>query len=249
MHDPHGHEPAAGSAGRGARAVIVLGMHRSGTSCLAGSLQQAGLHLGEVQESNPHNRRGNREKLEIMRLNDAVLARSGGAWNQPPATLAWTPDDAAARDDIVASLERATDGAWGFKDPRTLLTLPFWRERLPAARLVGSFRHPAQVARSLHARSGFAPEAAFALWTAYNARLLREHARSPFPLVSFDRSPDEYRHRVEAIVAGLGLRGAPAGGSWFETALRSADDAESFRAPDDALRLHDALEQAAAHAG
>jgi len=45
----------------GAETVAILGMHRSGTSCLAGSLQELGLYLGEVYDQNPHNPRGNRE--------------------------------------------------------------------------------------------------------------------------------------------------------------------------------------------
>src|SRR5690606_27118212 len=111
-----------------------------GTSCLAGSLQQRGLFLGQVYESRPYNRKGNRENQRIMDLNEAVLAASGGAWDRPPARLAWSRAEAAERDAIVAGMEAGAAGAaWGFKDPRTLLTLPFWRERLPDARFVGTF--------------------------------------------------------------------------------------------------------------
>src|SRR5690606_15057682 len=136
------------------------------TSCLAGSLQQCGLHLGKVHETAPHNRKGNRENQQVMDLNNAVLARSGGSWEHPPADLRWNGDMAAARDAILEGLAGGSQGApWGFKDPRTLLTLEFWRQAAPQARLVGSFRHPVRVVRSLHKRGhGMDMPTGLALW-------------------------------------------------------------------------------------
>ena len=64
--------------------LCVLGMHRSGTSCLTGSLQEAGLYLGDCHTWNPHNLKGNRENQEIVDINDRVLADNGGAWDAPP---------------------------------------------------------------------------------------------------------------------------------------------------------------------
>ena len=45
--------------------IVILGMHRSGTSCLAGCLEELGLHLGTVITSAPHNKKGNRENPEL----------------------------------------------------------------------------------------------------------------------------------------------------------------------------------------
>ena len=64
--------------------VIVLGMHRSGTSLLTGSLEAAGLYLGEVNNEAPFNRKGNKENESIRELNDALLERNDAAWNRPP---------------------------------------------------------------------------------------------------------------------------------------------------------------------
>ena len=41
--------------------LLILGMHRSGTSCLAGMLRDAGVFMGEVSEANAYNRKGNLE--------------------------------------------------------------------------------------------------------------------------------------------------------------------------------------------
>ena len=53
--------------------LAVLGMHRSGTSALIGSLQAAGLHLGKHNTWNAHNLKGNRENNDIVQLHEELL--------------------------------------------------------------------------------------------------------------------------------------------------------------------------------
>ncbi len=142
-----GQDPKPGST-----VICVLGMHRSGTSCLAGCLQEAGLELGDVVERAPHNPKGNRENLAIRSLNDDVLAYSNGAWDQPPENLRWTRGHRRRRDEIISGY--AEFSPWGFKDPRTVLTLPFCGEVLPHLLFAGTFRHPMAVAGSLAWRDG-----------------------------------------------------------------------------------------------
>ena len=155
------HKPSGGS-----KSVIILGMHRSGTSCLAGSLEQAGLYLGEVNKKAPHNARGNRENRDIMDLNDLVLSSAGGSWDNPPHPwIHWSADQIAARDALIATYP--TDKVWGFKEPRTLFTLDGWLDALPNTQLVGTFRHPMAVAQSLKARNGFSIERGLDLWLAF----------------------------------------------------------------------------------
>lgn len=224
--------------------ILVLGMHRSGTSCLAGSLQQRGLHLGKVYESRPHNRKGNRENQRVMDVNNAVLAASGGSWDLPPTTLRWDAANATERDAIVAELTVGSPGSpWGFKDPRTLLTIAFWRQKLPEARLVGTFRHPALVARSLHARDPrMSMDACLALWADYNERLLALHARDPFPIVSFDADAGAYARTLDAVAIHLGLRAAPEGEAFFEGELRTGSSHEAV--PANLQATYDALVRA-----
>ena len=89
------------------RIIVILGMHRSGTSCLAGTLQEAGLYLGEVHTENPFNRKGNRENPSIMALHEDILAHSEGSWHQPPAGCHWLQQHIARRDTIIASYRNA----------------------------------------------------------------------------------------------------------------------------------------------
>ncbi|MHC4262781.1 MAG: sulfotransferase family protein [Planctomycetota bacterium] len=226
-------------------AILILGMHRSGTSALAGSLEQAGLELGDVFTRNPFNAKGNREHGQVMRLNDDVLAESGGAWDRPPARLTWTRDHEARRDAFIHDLrERARQGprtqAWGFKDPRTLLTLDFWLESGVEFRFVGTFRHPHEVAASLTRRDRMPQAKGFELWSHYNTRLLELHARAPFPMLSFDLAPEAYTERLGRIVEELELGGGDA--DFFDTALRNSRPPSSESPlPAELAQLHDRL--------
>lgn len=231
----------------GSGAILVLGMHRSGTSCLAGSLQRRGLFLGEVQERNPHNARGNRESRRIMELNDAVLAHSGGAWDRPPARLSWSAAHAAERERIVDSLQSGSR-PWGFKDPRTLLVLPFWLEDIRRPALVGAFRHPVQVACSLYRRSRMPADQAHALWFEYNRRLLDMHRSQRFPLVSFDLDDADYSIEVDRAACQLGLGALdPPGSDFFEPGLRGGvrDQDEVLEPAMEVMQVYGALVESA----
>lgn len=203
--------------------IAVLGMHRSGTSCLAGTLEEAGLFLGRVSRQNPHNLKGNRENPRIMALHDDLLAANGGSWDDPPETVVWPDRLRAERDSIIG--EYAGLPLWGFKDPRTLFTLEGWREALPGLCFVGTYRDPGAVARSLEARNRFPLATSLALWVRYNRRLLACQDRFGFPLVSFDLDGETYRAKVSRLIAGLGLTVPEGGLSFFEGALRRAGGA------------------------
>ncbi len=219
------------------RPVIILGMHRSGTSCLTGSLEEAGLWLGEVVREAPHNAKGNRENRAIMHLHDAVLADNDAAWDAPPGAggASWRPERKKARDRLIAAYP--ADRVWGFKDPRTLFTLEGWLEALPDARLAGSFRHPMAVAQSLAARNGFSVDAGLGLWLTYNRRLLEIAARRDLPLICFDWPAERYDRALHAMTAQLGLTPPAQGFRFFETSLRhqAAPEAEELSKPVNAV--------------
>lgn len=201
-------------------AILILGMHRSGTSCLAGSLQQAGLELGKVFTKNSFNVKGNRENKDVMELNEDVLEFSGGAWDKPPGELTWDKGHAKRREKILKRLAAAADRYWGFKDPRALLTMPFWRESGVDFKFIGTIRHPLPVAESLQNRSGRPLSEGFALWLAYNRCMLALHEESSFPVLSFDAPDDLYLDQVRQVVSQLGLDSEDSKDPFFEGDLR-----------------------------
>ncbi len=182
--------------------VLVLGMHRSGTSCVAGMLAAHGIApVGSVVR-NWDNARGHFEATAAVRLNEAVLAHSGGHWLSPPAALCWTETHAAERDALLA-----VPGSL-LKDPRTLLTLPFWRASALPLRLVGIIRAPLAVARSLSSWRQMPLTAGLLLWQAHNTALLAAHraASEPFPMLDFEQSESDFLAAVAVAFIALGLQ-------------------------------------------
>jgi hypothetical protein len=185
--------------------IIVLGMHRSGTSCLTGSLEQAGVYLGDVNRDAPHNAKGNQENRAIMALNDAVLCEHHATWDNPPkSVIQWSNALKNTRDLLLSNYP--DNQTFGFKDPRTLFTLEGWLEALPEARLVGTFRHPNAVVQSLNRRVGLQPALPpLDLWKQYNLRLLKYAAELQFPLINFDSSAEQYLLDFKMVVKHFDL--------------------------------------------
>jgi hypothetical protein len=195
-------------------------MHRSGTSSLAGSLEHYGLQLGEVSHFNPSNRKGNREHPVVMSLNDRVLAASGGSWDNPPERIDWDDSLILLRDELIGRLRDASSGLWGFKDPRTLLTFPFWMSGIKDCLLVGTVRHPLAVAKSMEVRGGMPRPKGLFLWRTYNQRMLEIWHQTPFPVVSFDESPEEYQQSVLLLAKEFGLSNPVDSRQFFDDSLR-----------------------------
>ena len=222
--------------------VCILGMHRSGTSCLAGCLEERGLELGDVVNAAPYNRKGNKENNFLRALNDAVLAYSGGSWDRPPVSLKWSDELRRYRDNYVAS--NATRKIWGFKDPRTLLTMPFWLEAGLHMRFVGTFRHPREVRRSLLQRPGYVPATPpLELWRQYNLKLVEFAAGHDVPLVSFDWPSARYESAIGQLATNLGLPNDSASPSFFEEQLRhnGGSQSEAFEVGPDYMALYERL--------
>ena len=184
-------------AGNGA--IVVLGMQRSGTSCLAGMLAALGAIPPGPVVRNWENPRGYFEALSAIRLNEEVLAHSGGHWLQAPPAVRWTDAQAQARDALLADSQSL------LKDPRSLLTLPFWRSGTPQARWVGIIRHPLAVAHSLLAWRQLPLAEGLALWRAHNEPLLEFHTAFEFPLLDFDLPGTEFIATVATAAHQLGL--------------------------------------------
>jgi Flp pilus assembly protein TadD len=193
-------------------AIVVLGMHRSGTSCLAGMLAAAGAASAGEAVRNWDNARGHHEMLDVVRLNEAVLAHSGGHWLAAPSEVRWTAEHAAARDRPL------------LKDPRALLALPFWRASDVPYRAVGIVRHPLAVARSLASWRGTPLDEGIALWTAHNAALEEDRARHAYALVDFEQPKAAV---VAAAHAAFPELDATALASAFEEQLVHHDDGDA----------------------
>jgi len=142
--------------------VVLLGMHRSGTSLTASILQALGVDFGDdFIATNENNPKGYFENAAIsrahIRLNRLVKRRpfsAAGLVEYPQAF--WHSHHALEFIDEVEMLVRKTladiNGIWGFKDPHTIKLLPLWQvvfERLGVTPVyILAIRHPTEVAAS-----------------------------------------------------------------------------------------------------
>ncbi|HKO43122.1 MAG TPA: sulfotransferase [Pyrinomonadaceae bacterium] len=155
--------------------VCILGMHRSGTSLLTKILNLVGLYLSPAHVSAQpadDNPKGHWEHSEIVSLNDAILTRYGGTWDEPPQLPSgWEKssliEDLKQRAQTLIDDQFSGVSLWGWKDPRTCITLPFWQQLLPNMRYVICLRNPSDVARSLQSRNAFSAEKSSRLWFRY----------------------------------------------------------------------------------
>lgn len=180
-------------------------MHRSGTSCLAGSLQAQGVVLGEVFTQNPHNLKGNRENEKLMLLQEKVLAENGGSWHEPPLSVDWSKENFNQLCKLFT--EYASAPIFGFKDPRTLITFSGIKKCLPLIKLAGTFRNPYSVAKSLEKRNpGMATQEQWLdLWNIYNLILLDIWNENPFPIIDFDTDDETYKKSLSKLYSKLDL--------------------------------------------
>jgi hypothetical protein len=189
------------------RTVVILGMHRSGTSAVTRALNLLGGELGDAEHIGRYweNRRL-REPL------DAVLAAFGGAWDCPgamPEGWETTPEARAIVPEARAALASLRDPevlVW--KDPRVCLEVPFWRPLLADPVAVLIHRHPEEVSASLDTRNGFGPGLSFALWERYNHDALLGAAGLPTVVISYgelvERPAETMRSLVDTL-AGWGI--------------------------------------------
>jgi len=137
--------------------VIVVGMHRSGTSAVSRLLHAAGINMGRRQDANA-------ESLFFLRINHWLFSQCGASWanvDQIPELLAEHIDVlepiVRRRVGSVASIEhfgvRRDPGPWGFKDPRASMLHPLYQRLFPACKFVVVSRHGVDVAASLRERS------------------------------------------------------------------------------------------------
>lgn len=221
------------------RVICVLGMHRSGTSFLTGSLQQAGVELHKFHSDNPHNRKGNRENQDIVDLNERVLADNGGSWDNPPEMLAWSEKHLNEAREIVSQYEGYP--IWGFKDPRTVITFDGWHSILPELESVGIFRHPVSVARSLQTRDqSTSIDDGLALWGLYNKALLAHYDRQRFPIICFDKDLDSLKIDLRALSKQLKLPGERSF-DFYETTLVHHLQTENAVLPEDISEIYQRL--------
>lgn len=242
--------------------VVILGMHRSGTSAITRVINLLGLPLCSASDlmSRPDNPIGHWESESLTAFDDQLLKVLGGQFDAPPdMEHGWETHQAAANlyNEAAAIFRRVfTTTSWVWKDPRACLTLPFWRVIWSGAPVaVFIHREPLEVSLSLGRRDGTRKAHCIALWERYARSALQNAKGLPLVTVRFDEVMADpvcaiaklHRHLVELGVSVPGDIHEAAQFVSSEQAtsrhmnLRLADDRDATGAQRSLLAIIDSL--------
>ena len=211
--------------------VMVLGMHRSGTSALTRMLNLLGCDLPKtMMAANWSNEAGHWESCTIASLNDEILESGGSNWHDWLAfnpSWASSPKAAEFKDKALAALEAEFGQSRLFvlKDPRICRLVPFWLDVLESAGIrpviISPARNPLEVAESLEARDGIDPALGQLLWLRHvleaeagSRGLSRCHT-------SYDALLTGWPKLAAAAQAALGI-------SWPRLSPRASEEIDEF---------------------
>jgi hypothetical protein len=172
--------------------VMVLGMHRSGTSAVTRILDLLGADLGPADEliTEFDNPAGHWENTSLTRCNERILNALGRSWDFPPRLRpGWERGETASA--LLGDMDRTFRRVyqrepWAWKDPRLCLTLPLWRRVVGDVPVVLVWRDPQAVVRSLHRRDGIPELYGAGLWHRYLNAAFAAMAGLPVMCVRFE---------------------------------------------------------------
>ena len=203
--------------------MVVLGMHRSGTSLLSNILHLLGV---DMVEGTPHasgaNPTGFWERQDIVSLQDDILSVIERPIGKPSHVLpfpavSWRDPQlwglkARLRELVQIQLE-STPGPWGFKDPRTCRLLPLWAELFGelgiTPRYVWAIRHPLEAASSMTLKSRWTRPMTVSqsevLWLVYNYDIARYTLPGEPLIVDYNQWFDAPLATAQHLAAALGI--------------------------------------------
>jgi len=155
------------------KTIVILGMHRSATSLVAGGIHKFGVPLGtKLIPADSSNPKGHWEDNDFRFLNDDILKSAGGSWHDPPSEMAIMAQKEKYNLRIKTLIEKKQQEIWGWKDPRTTLTIKLFVPHLENPHFICCFRNPVEVAKSLQKRNHFSIEKGLGIANIYNQRLI-----------------------------------------------------------------------------
>ncbi len=223
-----------------ASAILVLGMHRSGTSAVTRVLNLLGVALGDdLMPAGEDNPAGFWEHQGVVDIHERLLAGLDRSWDDPrPLPVAWLESLPAreAEQALLTLLRRDFGGCalWGVKDPRLCRLLPLWRRVLgmldvvPRVLLVS--RHPSEVARSLLQRDRLPLPLGELLWARYLLDAAQASEGCLRGAIEYSALLNDWRGAVDSINDALQLQ--------LRTDEQQARQITEFLDPQ--LRHHDA---------
>lgn len=198
--------------------IVVLGMHRSGTSALTGALAGMGCFVGfegELTSASHENPNGFFERRDLRTICDALLFSADADWwkvssfETDAISLRVRAEQQKAFASVVEKMAAAAGDqeGWCIKEPRLCLLLPVLEGDLTRPLCLIPFRNPIEVARSLRQRNGFPLAAGAALWESYIVSALQHSAHHPRAFVDYAALVQDPRAVLFRLADELGKHG------------------------------------------
>lgn len=139
--------------------IVILGMHRSGTSVVSNMLHRIGISMGSnLLPSDGFNPNGYFEDEDFLWINKGILENAEGTWYVPPTVEEMIKGGEKFADAICKTVEdkrkKAGRNLWGWKDPRNSLTCWSYMKEIPDARFIVVVRNLADIKLSLNKTHG-----------------------------------------------------------------------------------------------
>jgi hypothetical protein len=193
------------------KSIIIVGMHRSGTSAASGELSRLGVFMGKdlLEAKEGINEKGYGENVKIIDLNEEIFDGMHSSWDDPMGLIkqqSLTKLSESFDDKAEALLieEYQHKKLWGMKDPRVSILLPFWKKALSnigcEVNYLFIIRHPNEVVKSLVKRNGFSEKKGLILWLNYNLSTYLHTTSQNRIILNFDdviSSPADVEQRLK----------------------------------------------------
>lgn len=217
-------------------AILVLGMHRSGTSATTRILNILGAHLGsQLLAPQADNKKGFWEHVEAVDIHERLLSALDRNWHdmrEMPAGWLTHPATRLATDEIVELIRRDMCGTrlWAIKDPRMCRLAPLWLEALERlgmrAVAVMVVREPLEVAKSLNVRDGWTHSHAYLMWAQHLLESFRSTMTIPRSLLSYDELMNDWGASFRRIGQELNV-------SWSRSIDAARMEVDAFVSPEE----------------
>lgn len=194
--------------------LFILGMHRSGTSALAGVISNLGFSSGDTWEPDANNQKGYFENKNITLTLNAYLESIQYSWDDSrPLPIGWHNHSLAKRatkkiekifiDELIESKKIL------IKDPRVSrlypLFVPVLEEMNLTPKFIISLRHPLEVAKSLSARDGFDISKSLILYILHLLEAERNSRLHPRIFVVYDELLNDWKNVTSNITKKLSI--------------------------------------------
>ena len=198
------------------RVIVILGMHRSGSSVITRGIQALGVDLGDnlMPPAEGNNSKGFFEDLDIYRFNEQLLKVLGSNWyslrpvDEQRLTGAEFSEYRCKANQLITE-KLGTNQLFAFKDPRTAVLIPFWRCVFDNLELEDKYvitvRNPMEIAASLKARDGFDMRRGLYLWAKHAVEAVRHTEGKPRVFVAYDAVLREPLEQLTRLASALDL--------------------------------------------